>query len=34
MTVYQLMEMREIYLVFCDEGKFMYWNDTLGYFDC
>ena len=29
-----LMEMREIYLKFCPEATYTYWNDTLGFYDC
>jgi hypothetical protein len=32
--VANLMEMREIYLVFCPEGTFSIWNDTLGFYSC
>ena len=34
MTLSSLMEMREIYLKFCSEATYMYWNDTLGFYDC
>lgn len=33
-SVSKLMEMREIYLVFCPEGSYSYWNDTLNYYSC
>lgn len=29
-----LMEMREIYLKFCPEGTYVYFNDTLGFYNC
>ncbi|TNV75036.1 hypothetical protein FGO68_gene6423 [Halteria grandinella] len=29
-----LMEMREIYLKMCPEGTFIYFNETLGYYNC
>jgi hypothetical protein len=29
-----MMEMREIYLKMCPEGTLIYFNDTLGYFNC
>jgi hypothetical protein len=33
-TVGDLIEMREIYLKFCPEGTYMYFNETLGFYNC
>jgi hypothetical protein len=33
-TLLNYVEMREIYLKFCPEGSYVYFNDTLGFYNC